>query len=173
MMKFGMFNSVDGDRRYKADDFAQYFSTFIGNGIFVRPSDGLQVMAAGNSMNVVIRPGKGWINGYYLINDEDYIYTIDKGDVALNRIDRIVMRLDHIERKMSVGIKKGALSTSLVAPALKRDADAYELDLADIYVAKGALTLSQAAITGAGGVGGSGSGAGGVGAGGGWRWCCP
>ena len=147
MIKFGMFNSVNGDRKYKADDFAQYFATFIGNGIFVKPSDCLQILADANAMSVIVRPGKAWINGYYLINDDDYTLLLDKGDTSLNRIDRIVIRLDYTERKMSVVVKKGALSASPVAPTLKRDADAYELALADIYVAKGALTVSQAAIT--------------------------
>lgn len=147
MIKFGMFNSINGDRRYKAEDFAQYFATFIGNGIFVKPSDCLQVMAGTNEMKVIIRPGKAWINGYYLINDEDYNLSIAVGDSSLNRIDRIVIRLDFLLRKMSVEVKKGALSATPVAPTLKRDADAYELALADIYVAKGTLTVSQALIT--------------------------
>lgn len=147
MMKFGMFNSINGDRKYKAEDFAQYFATFIGNGIFVKPSDCLQILAISNSTNVIVRPGKAWINGYYLINDEDYMIPIAVGDATLNRIDRVVIRLDYIQRKMSVEVKRGALSASPIAPALKRDADAYELALADIYVAKGALTITQASIT--------------------------
>jgi len=147
MMKFGMFNSINGDRRYKAEDFAQYFATFIGNGIFVKPSDCLQIRANGDSMSVIVRPGKAWVNGYYLINDEDYNIPLSVGDTTLNRIDRIVIRLDFIQRKMSVEVKKGVLSASPVAPTLKRDADAYELALADVYIAKGALTINQAAIT--------------------------
>lgn len=147
MMKFGMFNSINGDRRYKAEDFAQYFATFIGNGIFVKPSDCLQVLSVSNSINMIVRPGKAWVNGFYLINDEDYTLPISVGDATLNRIDRVVIRLDFTQRKMAVEVKKGTLSASPVAPALKRDADAYELALADIYVAKGALTITQAAIT--------------------------
>lgn len=147
MMKFGMFNSINGDRRYKAEDFAQYFATFIGNGIFVKPSDCLQIRANGDSMSVIVRPGKAWVNGFYLINDEDYNLPLAVGDTTLNRIDRIVIRLDFIQRKMSVEVKKGTLSASPIAPTLKRDADAYELALADVYIAKGALTINQAAIT--------------------------
>ena len=142
-----MMNSINGDRKYKAEDFAQFFSTFIGNGIFVKPSDCLQILAVSNSTNVIVRPGKAWVNGYYLINDEDYTLQISAGDALLNRIDRVVIRLDFIQRKMSVEVKQGALSASPVAPTLKRDADAYELALADIYVAKGALTITQASIT--------------------------
>ncbi len=147
MIKFGMMNSINGDRKYKAEDFAQYFATFIGNGIFVKPSDCLQVMAVSNTMKVIIRPGKAWVNGYYLINDEDYSLSLSVSDTSLNRIDRIVIRLDFLQRKMSVEVKKGTLSASPVAPTLKRDADAYELALADIYIAKGALTITQASIT--------------------------
>ena len=142
-----MFNSINGDRRYKAEDFAQYFATFIGNGIFVKPSDCLQIIAVSNSTDVIVRPGKAWINGFYLINDEDYTLSISAGDRILNRIDRVVIRLDFTQRKMSVEVKRGALSASPVAPTLKRDADAHELALADIYLAKGALTISQASIT--------------------------
>lgn len=147
MIKFGMFNSINGDRRYKAEDFAQYFATFIGNGIFVKPSDCLQIFANGDSMSVFVRPGKAWINGYYLINDDNYTLPLSAGDITLNRIDRIVIRLDFVQRKMSVEVKKGTLSASPVAPTLKRDADAYELALADVYIAKGALTINQAAVT--------------------------
>lgn len=147
MIKFGVFNSINGDRKYKAEDFAQYFATFIGNGIFVKPSDCLQIYATGDSMSVFVRPGKAWINGYYLINDDNYTLPLSAGDTTLNRIDRIVIRLDFVQRKMSVEVKKGALSASPIAPTLKRDADAYELALADVYIAKGALTISQAAIT--------------------------
>ncbi|MGE7624613.1 hypothetical protein ACQKMD_16610 [Viridibacillus sp. NPDC096237] len=147
MIKFGMFNSVNGDRKYKAGDFASYFATFIGNGIFVNPSDCLQIIGNLDAMSVTLRPGKAWINGYYLTNDDNYSLALDKGDTSLNRIDRIVVRLDFIERKMLVAIKKGMLSASPVAPELKRDADAYELGLADIYIAKGSLTISQSAIT--------------------------
>lgn len=147
MIKFGMFNSINGDRRYKAEDFAQYFATFIGNGIFIKPSDCLQIYANRDSMSVTVRPGKAWVNGYYLINDDDYNLQVSVGDTTLNRIDRIVIRLDFAQRKMSVEVKKGILSASPVAPTLKRDADAYELALADVYIAKGALTITQAAIT--------------------------
>lgn len=146
-MRYGLFNSINGDRKYKSEEFSEYFATFIGNGIFVNPSDCLQILAVGDSMKIIVRPGKAWINGRYLVNDENFEYTLSPGDATMNRIDRIVVRCDYTERKMSVSVKKGALSASPIAPTLKRDADAYELALADVYVAKGALTIVQSAIT--------------------------
>ena len=38
-------NSVAHDRTYKAEDWAEYFASFIGNGVFPVPSTGLQVVA--------------------------------------------------------------------------------------------------------------------------------
>lgn len=145
-IKSGIFNSVGGDRRYKAEDFASYFATFIGNGIFPNPSTGFQVIANGN-MTVSLKPGKAWINGYYIINDDNHNLTIDASDSALNRIDRIVLQLNYFNRTISPVVKKGTYATSPVAPTLKRDADAYELALADVQVNKGALEFTQSNIT--------------------------
>ena len=70
-----------------------------------------------------------------------------RADGVLNRIDRIVVRWDLTERKISVAVKSSAPATSPVAPALQRDADAYELCLADVLVGAGVTAISQANIT--------------------------
>lgn len=145
-IRSGFFNSVNGDRKYDAKRFAEYFASFIGNGVFPNPSDNLQVIA-NNNMTVTVRPGKAWINGYILINDDDYILTLDPADGALNRIDRIVARYDTVDREIRLEVKKGTFASSPVAPTLQRDADAYELALADVYVAAGSISISQADIT--------------------------
>ncbi|WP_149679699.1 hypothetical protein [Thermoclostridium caenicola] len=98
-------------------------------------------------MTVIVRPGKAWINGYILINDDDYILQLDPADGVLHRIDRVVVRYDTIDREIRLEIKKGQFGSQPVAPALQRDADAYELALADIYVAAGAVSITQANIT--------------------------
>lgn len=145
-IRSGFFNSVNGDRRYLANNFAEYFSTFIGNGVFPDPAIGLQVQAKLN-MTITVKPGKGWINGYYLINDGDFDLTISNADGVLNRIDRVVMRWDINTRNIVVQLKKGSFASSPVAPALQRDQEIFELALADVFVAKGITSISQSAIT--------------------------
>ncbi|MGG2091927.1 hypothetical protein AB1283_04240 [Bacillus sp. S13(2024)] len=145
MIKSGIFNSVNGDRRYKAEDFAAYFASFIGNGVFPNPNTGFQVIANGD-MNVLLKAGQAWINGYYITNTDDYFMKIDVADGVLNRIDRIVLQLNYLNRSIAPVIKKGTFASSPVAPTLKRDADVYEIALADIYVGKGVLSISQANI---------------------------
>lgn len=145
-MNYLPFNSVDHDRVYKAEDWAWYFSTFIGNGVFPQPSDGLQVQAD-SAMTVKVRPGYGFINGYAFRNQLDYQIVVDTADGVLNRIDRIVLRWDLASRKMSLEIIKGNPSAEPTAPAITRNADVYELALADISVGKGVTNITQAMIT--------------------------
>lgn len=144
-VRSSFFNSVNGDRRYKSNHFAEYFASFIANGIFPNPSNTLQVYEKTN-MTVTVKPGKGWINGYFAINEYDYDLTLDNADGILNRIDRIVLRLDFNARSIDLAVKKGAFASAPVAPILQRDADAHELTLADIYVTKGTTFIRQSNI---------------------------
>lgn len=146
MEKSFVFNSVNGDRRYKAEDFREYFASFIGNGVFPNPSSNLQVVD-NNNMTITVKKGKGWINGAIYINTDDLVINIDPADGILNRIDRVVLRFDTLNRNIKLAVKKGTFNNSPVATELQRDADAYELALADIYIRAGAISITQSSIT--------------------------
>lgn len=146
MEKSSFFNSVSHDRVYRAEEWAEYFASFIGNGVFPVPSNNLQVVA-GSGMVVTVKAGKAWINGYFYYNTGDLSLTLPVADGVLNRIDRIVVRWDLTERLISVVVKSSAPSASPTPPALQRDADAYELCLADITTGAGVTAISQAVIT--------------------------
>ena len=87
--------AVDGeyDRVYKAEDWAWYFATFIANGIFPKPSDGLQVVAY-SGMEIRVNAGYAFINGYAFRNPATLSVTLDTAEGALNRVDRVVVRWD-------------------------------------------------------------------------------
>lgn len=146
MEKSSFFNSVSHDRVYRAEEWAEYFASFIGNGVFPVPSNNLQVVA-GSGMVVTVKAGKAWINGYFYYNTGDLSLTLPVADGVLNRIDRIVVRWDLTERLISVVVKSSVPSASPTPPALQRDADAYELCLADITTGAGVTAISQAVIT--------------------------
>lgn len=146
MEKSSFFNSVSHDRTYKAEDWAEYFASFIGNGVFPVPSTGLQVVA-NDGMKLNVKTGKAWINGYFYFNTGDLAVELDTADGQLNRIDRVVVRWDLTNRVMSVKVKSSSFSASPTAPALQRDADIYELALADIYVGAGVTAITQSKIT--------------------------
>lgn len=146
MEKSSFFNSVSHDRTYKAEDWAEYFASFIGNGVFPVPSTGLQVVV-NDGMKLNVKTGKAWINGYFYFNTGDLAVELDTADGQLNRIDRVVVRWDLTNRVMSVKVKSSSFSASPTAPALQRDADVYELALADIYVGAGVTAITQSKIT--------------------------
>lgn len=140
----GPFNGLD--RMWKAEDFTSYFASFIGNGVFPDPSTTLQVVEH-DEMKTIIKPGKCWINGYYGWNKNDYVLQHDIADGVLKRIDRIVLRWDIEERRILPHLKKGAYGNVPVAPALQRNADVYELALADVFIDAGATEITQSNIT--------------------------
>jgi len=144
--KSSFFNSVLGDRKYQASSFAEYFNSLVTNGVFPSPSTNLQVLNNNNS-TVTIKTGKAWINGYMYFNDGDLTLPVNVADGILNRIDRVVVKFDTVGRLISAVVKVGSLATSPVAPILQRDANVFELGIADIYIAKGATTIVQTNIT--------------------------
>lgn len=131
---------------YLAEDMARYYASFIGNGVFPNPSSNLQVVA-NNDMTVTVKKGMAWINGYFYENTDDLTLYIDPADGVLNRVDRITLRLDFLDREIRAVVKKGDYGSNAVAKELQRDADAYELGIADITVNRGIISITQANIT--------------------------
>lgn len=136
------------DRVYLASQFAAYFASFIGNGVYASKSNKLQVVEQVTpGMAVSVLSGQGWINGYWYENTESISLAIDVADGVLNRIDSVVLRLGFSERNMWVAIKRGTPAINPSAPALIRNADYYELQLATIDVPASSIKVTQAQIT--------------------------
>lgn len=140
------FNSMNRDRVCKAEDWAWYFSTFIGNGVFPNPSTGLQVVANAG-MKVTVKEGYAFINGYAFRNKPETDLTLDTADGALARIDRVVVRWDLTERNIYIKVLKGTISANPVAQAITRSTEVYDIVLADIYVGKGVTEITTENIT--------------------------
>ncbi|WP_346870774.1 hypothetical protein [Clostridium sp. UBA5119] len=135
------------DRAVDEEYFAKYHSEFLSNGVYANPSNNFQVMV-NDLMKLKVKAGSCFINGYYAYDNFDGEIILEPASSDLNRIDRIVTRLDRINRKISIEVKKGAYGTaSYSAPDLQRDDDIWELGLADVLVKKGTTQIVQANIT--------------------------
>ena len=143
----GFFNSLNGDRRYNAEQIGNYFEGLISNGVFQNVGDGL-VVRSQESMTIRVGPGRAFINSHWLKNDAWYMLNIQAANAQLNRIDRVVIRLDlnESERNVSIVVKTGSVAYSPVAPALTRTETVYELCLAQIYINAGTTSIKQANI---------------------------
>ncbi len=144
----GFFNSVNGDRRYTAEQITKFFDKLVGSGVFPNPSTNLQVLAH-SGMTVKVSAGRGLIDCRWIENSADYLLRLPESNIAMPRIDRIVMRLDLREsvRSISIAIKTGTAAQNPVAPALTRTAEVKEYALADIRVGANTNLITQANIT--------------------------
>lgn len=146
MEKSGFFNSTSGDRMYDAADFAGYFAKLVSSGIFYTNADNLRV-TPGGGLSVNVLAGSAWINGYAYENTETLNLTIAAADGVNPRIDRVAVRWDAVERQISAAVLTGRAAASPTAPSLTRSDNIYELALADIAVAAGAVSLAAGDIT--------------------------
>lgn len=147
MISYGFFNSVGGDRTYDADDVSNYFLKLISNGVFATPSNAMQVTTS-SDMTVQVSAGWGFINCKWIENNAPYLLTLDASDVVLDRIDRIVLRLNYTTRMMGIYVSKGTPAASPIPPTLQRtEGEIWELSLARISVSAGATSIAQADIT--------------------------
>lgn len=148
----GFFNAQlvgeEYDRVYLAETFAAYFASFIGNGVFGKSMQQLEVVAYPSAvMKVDVLSGQGWINGYWYRNTDNYTLDLSVADGVLSRVDLVVLRWSNSERNMYLTVIEGTPSASPVIPSIRRDADFYDLELAQINVGAGVVGIIQSDIT--------------------------
>lgn len=144
--KSGFFNAnetSDGvyDKSYDAEDFAQYFATFIGSGVFVNPSDQLKVVPK-TGLTVTVKAGKAFIDGYWYELDEDMDITLNANGTSGTINDVIVCTLNKSTRSINT-VKKESVSSTLPV----NNGTTHELILAIVSVGVGVSSLTAANIT--------------------------
>lgn len=147
----GFFNAqLDGDefdRVYLAEQFAAYFAAFIGNGIYGKSMQKLQVLCQDiPNMSIKVLSGEAYINGWWYRNKDTHNIQIPIADGVLSRIDTLVLRWGSVERDIWLHLITGVPSTNPVKPNIRRDADYYDLQLAVISVSAGIISITQAQI---------------------------
>lgn len=144
------FNSViinsKPDRPANAETLALYLKTFFTDGIVLSASTALQVKAK-TGLTVAIQPGTAFMDGRIMHSSAVETFTLDSAGAVLNRIDRIVMRLDYANRLIKFLVLKGEEGSEPVAPEITRSADIYDMCLAEVYVGSTVTDLTQANIT--------------------------
>lgn len=143
----GFFNSVNGDRKYNAEQISNYFEGLVSNGIYENVGNKF-VVKVKSGLDVTVGNGRAMINCHWVKNDMAITLTLDSADVQYDRYDRIVLRLDTTQssRQISIEILKGTVGPSPTAPSLTRDNGIYELCLATIRIKAGVTNIKQSNI---------------------------
>lgn len=137
------------DRPYVSADLREVYANFFSNGVFMDDSTSLQVMNATGGMNVYVKAGTCHVNGAFGVETEQRTLQLDAASASLDRIDTIVARLDLSikARSLDLYVLKGTPSEDPVRPNLTRNETVWELGLADVYLPKGMVTISQGRIS--------------------------
>ncbi len=143
----GFFNSINGDRTYNADQMSSIFEGLITPGVYESVGNKLAVQP-NSEMTIQINTGRGWFGGRWVVNDSEYLLTLDPADVTLNRYAAICVRVDTtVEvRRAYPYIKYGDLATNAVKPTMERTADVKEYCLAYVYIPAGMTTITASQI---------------------------
>lgn len=135
------------DRVYTAEQFAAYFASFIGNGVFGQSMQKLQVLSGEvPDMTVQVLSGEAWINGWWYRLKDTLIFNVPVADGVLSRKDIIVIRWGNTERDIWLEYVSGVPSAEPKKPQLRRNADYYDLQLAVINVTAGSINITQSKI---------------------------
>ena len=105
--QYGLFwNSINSDRTYDADSFAEWLRKFFTTGIF----NGEMQVTPSTGMTVSVAPGYANLNGKVRFFDAIQTFTLDPASGSYPRIDTIVVRSDSTNRIITTEYVKGAYS---------------------------------------------------------------
>ena len=135
---------------YEAKDMGSYLATRT-RGVF--SSDGNLAVTPGESgLSVSVSPGLAWLKwsdfwGVAALQAQALTLNLDTADGALKRIDAIVCRLDKVNNRAEIVVKKGAPSSAPIVVPPVRDANYDELYIATALIGAGVISISASAIT--------------------------
>lgn len=138
---YGFFNSLNGDRKYNAEQMSEYFRGIINEGVYQHLDGGLAV-TAGTGLAVNVAAGRAIIQNRWIQNSAAMSLTIAAASETYARKDAVVIRLNWSSRSISIAVKTGTPAASPVAPSMTRNSTTYEMALAYVNVAAGASSVT-------------------------------
>lgn len=145
---YGFYNSLNGDRKYNAEQVSSLFDGLIIDGVFASVGTAFAVKATtGITVNVGI--GKAWFNHTWTLNDSILPLEAPEAEVLLDRIDAVVLEVDATEsvRANSIKFVKGTPSSAPSNPTLTNEGTVHQYPLCYIYRKFGSSAITQADIT--------------------------
>lgn len=146
----GFFNSINGDRKYNAEQMNNPYSRIISNGVFgdSETSTDLQVKSD-SGLKIIVKQGQGMFDNKWAILDADLPMTVPTPHVSMARIDSIIVRIDNSDdvRAGSIVYKQGEASSNPVPVELENTVNVKEYRLAKITVNPNVTEITQANIT--------------------------
>ena len=137
------YNSENGDRVYDADSFEHWLKKFFTSGVFT----GNCAVSATSGMGVQMSEGYCNVDGKVRFFKAPVSFTLATANNAYDRIDTIVIERNDTDRDITAKVVTGTASASPTPKAPVRANGVYQLVVAQIRVAAGATSITDADIT--------------------------
>lgn len=146
----GFFNSKSGDRRYNAEQMSAIFNGIINDGVFANIGTAFKV-TANDTNTVLVGAGRCWFKSTWVLNDSVAVIAMSDSDILYDRIDTVVIEVDHSDsvRAGSIKVVKGRAASSPQKPTLIQNGSIYQAPLAYVRRKVGTTSISQVDITNA------------------------
>lgn len=146
----GFFSSLNGDRKYSAKQFSALIDNLVTDGVFANVGTAFEVKVSSDNA-VTVGIGRAWFNSIWVYNDTLYPMAVQDPEVLLNRIDAIVIEINHNEavRTGSIRWVYGSPSSSPSRPNLTNTNEVHQYPLAYVLRKAGRSSVIQADITNA------------------------
>lgn len=143
----GFFDSVNGDRKYSAQQFGNLFTGIISDGVFSGVGGGLKVES--RSSQVYINSGRAWCRGTWLDNDAYASLSVPANTHPnYSRYDAVVLTFDTSSsvRRNSIDYISGVAAATPLKPTLKNDSLTKQMPLCYIFRPANSTTITQSNI---------------------------
>lgn len=145
----GFFNSLNGDRKYNAEQMSAIFDGIINDGVFASIGTAFGVTANSTDTELTVGIGRAWFNSAWVYNDSILPLTTEDSEVVLNRYDAVVIEIDHSDagRTGNIKVVTGTPASAPTYPTMIHTAYVNQYPLAYIYRAAGSTIITQADVT--------------------------
>lgn len=148
-VSYGFYNSVNGDRKYNAEEFGSIFDGVIRDGIYMSIGDRFAVKVAATGDAITVGTGRAWFNKTWTLNDSMLTIPVLASNVLFDRLDIVVLEINtsNAVRANSIKIVQGVAATQPQEPVLTNTNEVHQYPLAVLSRKSNINTIEQADIS--------------------------
>lgn len=148
-LTYGFYNSINGDRKYNAEQFGAIFDGIIRDGVYSTIGNRLVVQASGNGFQVNVQTGRAWFHHSWTLNDTLYPVQLPNPEPLLDKYVAVVLEVNSEQgvRRNGFVTVSGTPSTNPTYPTLTNTGSVHQYPLAYCLVKAGKSAITQAEIT--------------------------
>ena len=143
---FGFYDSMNGDRRYDANDISTIFDGILPEGIISTINHYLEIEKASNGLRVIVKSGRAFLDHTWNHNNGDIQLTFARAHASLTRYDAVVLEVNRKTRTNHIKILTGTPSNNPSYPQFSTDPLIKQYCLAYIRIKPNAVTISDSDI---------------------------